>query len=152
MKLKIEVLRHNTTAFDGTLVDLMPRKATPGASGFDLRAAVDMDIYPGDRAIVPAGFRMEIPVGYEAQVRARSGLALRHGITMANGIGTIDSDYRGEVGVIVINLSHDVFEVKKGDRIAQMVIMQLPDVEVEEVQSLSATERGAGGFGSTGVK
>ena len=130
-----------------------PRPATAGAAGSDLRAAVDAElvIAPGCRALVPTGFRIAIPEGFEGQVRPRSGLALRDGISVPNAPGTIDSDYRGELKVILMNLGREPFVVKRGDRIAQLVIAPVPSVEFCEVDDLDATERGEGGFGHTGA-
>lgn len=130
---------------------------TDGSAGFDLQAYSEQSILigPGDRALIPTGVKLEIPHGYEAQVRPRSGLALREGVTVLNTPGTVDSDYRGEVGVILIN--HDkltTFEVKPKDRIAQLVFTKLPEIDltfVSSVEELSVTVRGDGGFGSTGV-
>lgn len=123
------------------------------SAGLDLRAAVEetVSLRPGERRLIPTGFCVELPPGWEGQVRPRSGLAVRHGITMLNSPGTIDSDYRGEVKVLAINHGHDPFEVQRGDRIAQLVVAAVARVEVEELDELSASERGAGGFGSTGV-
>lgn len=115
----------------------------------DLEA--DLVIQSGDRALVPAGFSMEIPQGYEAQIRPRSGLAFKHGLTVANAPGTIDSDYRGEVKVLLINLGKDPVTLKQGDRIAQMVIAPVIQTTLVEKNDLSETQRAAGGFGSTGV-
>ena len=133
----------------------LPAYETSGAAGMDLRAAVGADspltIAPGKRALVPTGFVFEIPDGYEAQIRPRSGLAFKHGITCLNTPGTIDSDYRGEVKVLLINLGEDTFEITRGMRIAQMVIAPVTQVRVAEITESSATTRGAGGFGSTGV-
>ncbi|HEX3555488.1 MAG TPA: dUTP diphosphatase [Thermoanaerobaculia bacterium] len=134
----------------------LPSAASPGSSGFDLRAAVQEEtvLRPGERLLVPTGLVLEIPPGWEGQVRPRSGLALRHGIGVVNAPGTIDSDYRGEVAVILINLGEAPFPLKRGDRIAQLVITPVARVEweeVEEADSLEESERGAGGFGSTGV-
>jgi dUTP pyrophosphatase len=130
----------------------LPRPATPGSAGLDLCAAVagELAIAPGDRALVPTGFALAIPEGYEGQVRPRSGLALHAGVTVANAPGTIDSDYRGELGVILVNLSREPFTVKRGERIAQLVIAPVIQAELVEVAELASTERGAGGFGSTG--
>ncbi len=130
-----------------------PRPATPGAAGSDLRAAVEAEISiaPGARVLVPTGFRIAIPDGYEGQVRPRSGLALRHGITVPNAPGTIDSDYRGELQVILQNTGDAPFAVKRGDRIAQLVIAPVPRVAIDEVDALDDTERGEGGFGHTGI-
>ena len=133
----------------------LPAYETGGAAGMDLRAAVGADapltIAPGKRALVPTGFIFEIPDGYEAQIRPRSGLAFKNGITCLNTPGTIDSDYRGEVKVLLINLGEDPFEITRGMRIAQMVIAPVTQVRVAETTESSTTKRGAGGFGSTGV-
>src|SRR5690606_35029886 len=107
---------------------------------------------PLDRVLIPTGIYMSIPDGYEAQIRARSGLALKHGICLANGIGTIDSDYRGEIGVILVNLGKEEYIINKGDRIAQIVFLKYERVEFKEVDSLDDTERGEGGFGHTGYR
>ncbi|EAV42469.1 dUTPase [Stappia aggregata IAM 12614] len=122
------------------------------AAGLDLLAAVDgtITLAPGARALVPTGLAMALPAGYEAQVRPRSGLAAKHGVTVLNTPGTIDADYRGEVKVILINLGEVPFEISRGDRIAQMVIAPVLQADIVEVEVLSETERGAGGFGSTG--
>ncbi|SHK54914.1 dUTP diphosphatase [Thermocrinis minervae] len=132
----------------------LPTYATKGSSGFDLLAAVDSPVVinPGEWALIPTGLVFEIPEGYEGQVRPRSGLALKHGITLLNSPGTIDSDYRGEVKVILINLGKEPFVVERGDRIAQMVIVPIVKVDLEESQDLQETERSDGGFGSTGIK
>ena len=130
----------------------IPRPATPGSAGVDLSAAVDRDVVIalGDRVLVPTGFAFAIPDGFEAQVRPRSGLALQHGIVLPNAPGTIDSDYRGEVLVPLINLGADDFVVEPGMRIAQMVIAPVVQAVIREVEDLEETSRGAGGFGSTG--
>jgi dUTP pyrophosphatase len=132
----------------------LPRQQTPGAAGVDLLAALGISevvtIAPGTRALVPCGFAMALPTGYEAQVRPRSGLAAKYGVTVLNTPGTIDADYRGEVKVILINLGADPFEIRRGDRIAQMVVAPVSAVTFSEREALDATERGAGGFGSTG--
>lgn len=130
----------------------LPSYESDQAAGMDLRAAVidDTVIYPGERVLIPTGLQMSIPSGYEAQIRPRSGLAIKHGITMLNSPGTIDADYRGEVKVIVINHGSEPFTVRRGDRIAQMVIQEVIQCLVEETDSLDSTERGDGGFGSTG--
>ena len=122
------------------------------AAGMDLRAHIEQDIVLNsmERTIVPTGLFMELPVGYEAQVRPRSGLAAKHGLTVLNSPGTIDADYRGEIGVILINLSQTAFTIKNGERVAQMVIAKHERAEWEEVHTLSETSRGEGGFGSTG--
>lgn len=130
----------------------LPTRATAGAAGFDLRAAVDgtLTVGPGERATVPTGVAIALPGGYEAQVRPRSGLAARHGIALVNAPGTIDADYRGEIRVILINLGSERFEIARGDRIAQLVVHRLPEVDFEAVDELPESERGAGGFGHTG--
>jgi dUTP pyrophosphatase len=134
----------------------LPSYGTAGAAGMDLRAAVpegeDLVIQPGARALVPTGLTIAVPAGYEAQVRPRSGLALKHGVTCLNSPGTIDSDYRGEVGVILANLGPEAFTIRRGDRIAQMVVAAYATVAWEETNSLDETRRGAGGFGSTGQR
>jgi dUTP pyrophosphatase len=131
----------------------LPSHASPGSAGFDLRAAVDGELVlrPGERLLVPTGIVLEIPPGWEGQVRPRSGLALRHGIGLVNAPGTIDSDYRGEVGVILINLGDAPCGLKRGDRIAQLVISRVEPVEWEEAETLEDSGRGDGGFGSTGT-
>ena len=131
-----------------------PAYATAQSAGMDLRANLEVPITlnPMERAMIPTGLFIELPVGYEAQVRPRSGLAAKHGITVLNTPGTIDADYRGEIKVILINLSTEPFEIQHGERIAQMVIAKHETVQWEEVEVLSDTERGAGGFGSSGVK
>ena len=131
----------------------LPSYETINSAGMDLRAYLpdgEMVIKPMQRDLVPTGLFMEIPVGYEGQVRPRSGLAIKSGITVLNSPGTIDADYRGEVKVILINLSDQEFVIKSGDRIAQLVIAKCEQMEVVEVETLSETERGAGGFGHTG--
>ena len=131
----------------------MPAYETVNSAGMDLRAYLpdgELVIKPMQRALVPTGLFMEIPVGYEGQVRPRSGLAIKSGITVLNSPGTIDADYRGEVKVILINHSENDFVIKSGDRIAQLVIAKCEQMEVIEVETLSETERGAGGFGHTG--
>ncbi len=128
----------------------MPAYATQGSAGVDLRASEPCVIPPGGRALVPTGLRIALPEGYEAQVRPRSGLALKHGVTLLNSPGTIDSDYRGEIGVILINLGQEPFSIQPGDRIAQMVFAPVTRGVWDEVETLDETERGAGGFGSTG--
>ena len=128
----------------------LPEYATPASAGVDLRASEARVIPPGGRALVPTGLRIALPEGYEAQVRPRSGLALRHGVTLPNSPGTIDADYRGEIGVILMNLGQEPFIVEPGDRIAQMVVAPVARVAWSEAEELDATERGEGGFGSTG--
>jgi len=127
-------------------------RMTAGSSGFDISAACvdDVVIEPGKTALVPAGFEIAVPAGFEAQIRPRSGLALKSRIGLLNSPGTVDSDYRGEVGVILFNLGEESFTVSRGARIAQMVICSLPDAELTEADALESTERGPGGFGHTG--
>lgn len=131
----------------------LPSYATALAAGMDLCAAVDKDVViaPGDRVAVPTGYMIALPEGYEAQVRPRSGLALKHGITLPNSPGTIDADYRGEVAVIVLNAGREAFTVTRGMRIAQMVVAPVTRVAWRVVETLGETARGAGGFGSTGT-
>ncbi len=131
----------------------LPRYMTAGAAGADLVAALDAElvIAPGARAKVPTGLAIAVPRGFEAQVRPRSGLAIRHGVTVVNAPGTIDADYRGEVCVLLVNLGAEPFAVRRGDRIAQLVIAPVVQVAFEVVDELDATDRGAGGFGHTGV-
>ncbi len=132
----------------------LPSPASPGSSGVDLRAALTEPalLGPGERLLVPTGLVLEIPPGWEGQVRPRSGLALRHGIGVVNAPGTIDSDYRGEVAVILINLGTSPFPIQRGDRIAQLVISPVAGIDWEEAESLDRSERGSGGFGSSGVR
>lgn len=132
----------------------LPDYATAAAAGADLLAAIDRDIElrPLERRIVPTGIAIALPVGFEAQVRPRSGLAAKHGITVANAPGTIDADYRGEVGVILVNLSNEPFKVSRGMRIAQLIVARHARAVWTEVSALDETARGAGGFGSTGVE
>ncbi len=137
---------------DNGCEDLFPRKAHEDDAAFDLRSRIDIVIPSGKIILVPTGVFMELPIGYEAQVRPRSGLALKHGITVLNTPGTIDAGYRGEVGVILINAGPVDFAIARGDRIAQMVVQKLTDVRLVSAEKLSETARGAGGFGSTGVK
>lgn len=131
----------------------LPEYETAGSAGMDLRAhlAENVVLQPGQRALIPTGIFLELPPGYEAQVRARSGLAIKHGIGLVNGVGTVDSDYRGELKVAMINWGQEPFEICNGDRIAQMVVARYQRVCWEEAQELSATDRGKGGFGHTGV-
>lgn len=130
----------------------LPSYKTAGAAGIDLYANIESSIVlkPFERVLVPTGIFLSIPEGYEGQVRARSGLAIKHGITLANGIGTIDSDYRGEIKVILINLSNEEFKINKGERIAQLVLIKYETANFEEVNKLDETDRGSGGFGHTG--
>ena len=132
--------------------DLIPAKAHSDDAAFDLHSRVDMVVPVGKSTLVPTGVFLELPVNYEAQVRPRSGLALKHNLTLTNSPGTIDAGYRGEVGVIMFNHGPENFAVSRGDRIAQMVICKLPDVELVSVEKLSESCRGEGGFGSTGKK
>lgn len=131
----------------------LPRYATSGSAGMDLLAAVenDLTLMPGDRVLVPTGIRIAVPPGYEAQIRPRSGLAVKHGLGMVNSPGTIDSDYRGPVQVIVINLGREAIVIHRGDRIAQMVIAPVVRARLVESEDLPETKRGDGGFGHTGV-
>ena len=128
----------------------LPSYATPGAAGLDVVAAEDLDLMPGQRHAVATGFRVAIPEGYEIQVRPRSGLAFKHGVTVPNTPGTIDSDYRGELKVLLINHGSDPFPVRRGERIAQLLPAAVTQAAFDEVEELCETERGAGGFGSTG--
>ncbi len=148
MKLSIVRLPHS-----GGLV--LPAYETAGSAGMDLRAAIDEDrqliIKPGKRALVPTGLIFEIPEGYEGQVRPRSGLAFKHGVTCLNTPGTIDSDYRGEVQVLLINHGEDDFVIERGMRVAQMVVAAVTQAEISENELANDTERGSGGFGSTGM-
>ncbi|GIO66878.1 MAG TPA: dUTP diphosphatase [Paenibacillus cookii] len=130
----------------------LPEKMSSGASGYDLHAAVEEPVvlHPGERKLIPTGFALAMPEGLEAQIRPRSGLALKHGITCLNTPGTIDADYRGEVKVLLINLGQEPFEIARNERIAQMVFQEVPPIRLEQVERLSETVRGAGGFGHTG--
>jgi dUTP pyrophosphatase len=134
----------------------IPAYATTGAAGFDLRAAVPGDapllLRPGKRLLVPTGFACAVPHGYEMQVRPRSGLAVKHGVTVTNTPGTVDSDYRGPLMVCLINLGAESFAIRRGDRIAQAVVAPAPQLTLIEAEDLDATVRGEGGFGSTGIK
>ena len=129
----------------------LPAYAHPGDAGMDVRSVADLEIGPGERALVPTGLVMALPPGYEAQVRPRSGLALKRGVTVLNSPGTIDEGYRGEVGVILANFGNEPFPVRKGDRIAQIVVAPVVQARVEETFETDYTDRGAGGFGSTGI-
>jgi len=130
----------------------LPRRATEDAAGFDLYACLqeDLQILPGARALVPSGLAIQLPVGYEAQVRPRSGLAIKHGLTLLNSPGTIDADYRGEIAAVMVNLGQEPVTIRRGDRIAQLIVQALPRVRFREVAELAETVRGAGGFGHTG--
>jgi dUTP pyrophosphatase len=144
MDVKITLLKHGPK--------VLPEYATEGSAGVDIVAAIQepISIGPGERILVPSGFKLEIPVEYEVQIRPRSGLAIKHGITVLNSPGTIDSDYRGEIGIILINHSKNKFIVNPKDRIAQMVICKVTKMNLVKVSLLNNTERGSGGFGSTG--
>lgn len=142
--MKIEIL--NKSQFE------LPKYKTKGSAGLDLQANINNKIVlkPLERKLVETGIFLSIPMGYEGQIRARSGLALKHGITLANGIGTIDSDYRGELKVILINLSKEDYVINKGDRIAQIVFLKYENVDLIEVKELDKTKRNEGGFGHSG--
>lgn len=145
MSIKIQVI--NKGNWD------LPEYKTIGSAGMDLKASIGSSIIlkPFERILVPTGLFMSIPEGYEGQIRGRSGLALNHGITLANGVGTIDSDYRGEIGVILINLGQEDFTIEDGDRIAQFVLTSYMKADFELVENLDQTKRDSGGFGHTGV-
>jgi dUTP pyrophosphatase len=147
IEVKVKVLAHGAGL-------ALPAYATEGSAGLDLRAAISeaLTLKPGERRLVPTGLAFSIPQGFEAQVRPRSGLALKHGVTMLNTPGTIDSDYRGEVGVIMANLGQEDFIVQPGDRVAQMVFAPVVHAKWKQVEDLDKTERHAGGFGHTGKK
>ena len=149
LKLKIMKVKIVNTSHHAN-----PSYSTPYSAGMDLRAFLKEPVImePGDRLLIPTGLYMELPAGYEAQVRPRSGLALKKGITVLNSPGTIDADYRGEIRVILVNLSQEAFEVNDGERIAQMVIARHEQAQWETVDSLETSQRGEGGFGSTGVQ
>lgn len=143
--MKVRVLRMPNGA------DLpLPAYATAGSAGLDLRAAAPFTLKPGERALVPTGLAIALPDGYEAQVRPRSGLAVKHGVTVLNAPGTIDADYRGEIQVPLINHGQSDFVIARGERIAQMIIAPVEQVELVEVEALDGTARGASGFGSSG--
>ena len=132
----------------------LPTYMTHGSAGCDLYAAIgdELTLRPGERTLVPAGFSMALPEGFEAQIRPRSGLAVKHGVTCLNTPGTIDADYRGPVCVLLINLGHEPFTVRRGDRIAQMIVARVERAEFQEAERLDVTLRAAGGFGSTGAR
>lgn len=132
---------------------MLPDYQTAGAAGMDLHACIDepVTMQPGERKLIPTGLAISLPHGYEAQIRARSGMSIKHGMTMVNGVGTIDADYRGEIGVLMINLGQEVFEIEPDMRVAQMIIARYERAEWHEVETLDDTERGEGGFGSTGI-
>lgn len=145
--MKIEITKIKSEA-------IIPQYQTAGAAGADVYACLDepVTLQPMERRLIPTGLAVAVPRGYEAQVRARSGLSIKHGITMVNGVGTIDADYRGEFGVLVINLGQEAFTIEHGMRIAQMVIARHERAEWIEVDKLDETERGEGGYGSTGYR
>lgn len=151
-------ITHNITRMKIQVVNKghqqLPAYATTLSAGMDLRANIDapIELKPLERKLIPTGLHIALPAGYEAQVRPRSGLALKKGITVLNSPGTIDADYRGEIGVLLINLSHEPFVINDGERIAQMVIARHETAEFIEVEVLDETERGEGGYGHTGVK
>ena len=145
-QIKVKIARVNQSAEDNPL----PEYATQGSSGMDIRAAEWMTVKPGETVLVPSGFSIELPAGYEAQVRPRSGLAIKYNVGILNSPGTIDSDYRGELKIILTNFGKQEFVINKGDRIAQLVIAPVVRASWEEVTSVNETERGAGGFGHTG--
>ena len=142
--MKVKIVNHSRYA--------LPEYQTPLSAGLDIRANIkdSITLSPLERAMVPTGLFVELPEGYEMQIRPRSGLAAKHGITVLNSPGTIDADYRGEIKVILVNLSNTPFTIEPGERIAQMIVARYEQVEWQAVESLSETERGAGGFGSTG--
>lgn len=144
--IKVKVINHSNNE--------LPQYATPMSAGMDLRAFTDepITIMPGERKLVHSGINIQLPEGYELQVRPRSGLALKHGITLTNSPGTVDADYRGDVGAIVHNLGTEPFVINNGDRICQIVAKEYVKIEWEEADSLDSTERGEGGFNSTGIK
>lgn len=144
--MKVKIVNHSRHP--------LPAYATVGAAGMDLHAQLETDVVlqPLERALIPTGLAIELPMGYEAQIRPRSGLAAKKGITVANAPGTIDADYRGEIKVIVINLSNETHTLTDGERIAQMVIAKYEQIEWKPVDQLTATSRGEGGFGHTGTK
>jgi len=144
--MKVKIINHSSNE--------LPSYETSGSAGMDLRANLSSPIQlePLERMLIPTGLSIELPVGYEAQIRPRSGLSYKRGLTCVNTPGTIDSDYRGEIKVIMVNLSREIQEIKHGERIAQMVIAKYETVQWNEALELSSTERGAGGFGSTGTK
>lgn len=144
--MKVKIVNHSPFG--------LPSYATPFSAGMDLRANLEQPVTlaPLERAMIPTGLHIELPAGYEAQVRPRSGLAAKHGISIVNAPGTIDADYRGEIKVILVNLSNDPFTIEAGERIAQMVVARHETVEWEPVEELAESQRGSGGFGSTGKK
>jgi dUTP pyrophosphatase len=151
---KSEAIRILVKRLDGHRDMALPSYETDGSSGMDLRAAVrdKVVLEPGQIRLVPTGLAVSVPQGYEAQIRPRSGLALKHGVGMVNSPGTIDSDYRGEIALIMINWGHEPFVIKRGDRIAQMIIAEVCKAKLVEVDDLEETRRGEGGFGHSGVE
>lgn len=143
--MKIDIVKLRPTA-------VLPEYQTAGAAGADIHACIDepITLQPLERRMIPTGLSMAIPIGYEVQIRARSGMSIKHGITMVNGIGTIDADYRGEVGVLAINLGQEAFTIEPGMRIAQMVVAKYETIGWNEVEALDETDRGVGGYGSSG--
>jgi len=143
--MKIDIVKLRPTA-------VLPEYQTAGAAGADIHACIDepITLQPLERRMIPTGLSMAIPIGYEVQIRARSGMSIKHGITMVNGIGTIDADYRGEVGVLAINLGQEAFTIEPGMRIAQMVVAKYETIGWNEVEILDETDRGVGGYGSSG--
>ena len=146
MSVKVSIINRSHHA--------LPSYSTPLSAGMDIRANLEepITLQPGERRLLPTGLFIALPEGYEAQIRPRSGLAIKHGITVLNSPGTIDADYRGEVGIILINHSDKAFVIEDGERVGQMVVAQYSRVEWNETDTLDETERGAGGFGHTGVK
>ena len=146
MSVKVSIINRSHHA--------LPSYSTPLSAGMDIRANLEepITLQPGERRLIPTGLFIALPEGYEAQIRPRSGLAIKHGITVLNSPGTIDADYRGEVGIILINHSDKAFVIEDGERVGQMVVAQYSRVEWNETETLNETERGAGGFGHTGVK
>ena len=159
---RVDALNQRIDTFENVKIDVvnkvksfpLPEYKTLQSAGLDLRAAIDLPLllHPGDHYLFPTGLRIGLPPGYEAQVRPRSGLAAKHGITVLNSPGTIDADYRGELKVILVNLSSEPFTVENGERIAQIVLAKHETIEWESAEQLSESGRGTGGFGSTGVK
>ena len=144
MQVKVSIINRSHHA--------LPSYSTLLSAGMDIRANLDeaITLQPGERRLIPTGLFIALPDGYEAQIRPRSGLAIKHGITVLNSPGTIDADYRGEIKVILVNLSNEPFTIESGERIAQMIVARYEQIEWESVEELGTTERGAGGFGSTG--
>ena len=149
-----ETIKIKVKRLDSHQVFPLPSYASTGSSGCDLRASVDAPITlnPGEVKLIPTGLAISVPPGYEAQIRPRSGIALKHGVGMVNSPGTIDADYRGEIGIILINWGKDPFVIQRGDRIAQMVIARVCRAEIREVDELDETDRGDGGFGHSGIR